>query len=184
MRATPLVRRMSVVLGDDVIRARVAANLRSVSVLVLDSVIGAGEGDLAGGLHLDGIRGAGAVALGGGDCHAGNGGEGRGSCLDDGFIRVRGEHVDRGNREEWDRGDLAGAVARDSRNRGGSCGLGGGGRGGLGGGHSRGSLGLRGAAGAQGERGRSDESGGCQGASCDDHEPNRTGKYEGRTLFR
>ena len=58
MRATPLVRRMSVVLGDDVISARVAANLRSVSVLVLDSVIGAGEGDLAGGLHLDGIRGA------------------------------------------------------------------------------------------------------------------------------
>ena len=83
MRATPLVRRMSVVLGDDVIRARVAANLRSVSVLVLDSVIGAGEGDLAGGLHLGGIRGAGAVALGGGDRHAGNGGEGRGSCLDD-----------------------------------------------------------------------------------------------------
>ena len=38
--------------------AQVAANLRSVSVLVLDSVIGAGEGDLAGGLHLDGIRGA------------------------------------------------------------------------------------------------------------------------------
>ena len=58
MRATPLVRRMSVVLGDDVIRARVAANLRSVSVLVLDSVIGAGEGDLASGLHLGGIRGA------------------------------------------------------------------------------------------------------------------------------
>lgn len=85
------------VLGDDVIRARVAANLRSVSVLVLDSVIGAGEGDLAGGLHLDGIRGA---------------------------------------------------------------------------------------AGAQRERGRSDESGGCQDASCDDNEPNRTGKYEGRTLFR
>ena len=58
MRAAPQVRRMSVVLGDDVIRARVAANLRSVSVLVLDSVIGAGEGDLAGGLHIDGIRGA------------------------------------------------------------------------------------------------------------------------------
>ena len=57
MRATPHVRRMSV-LGDDVMRAQVAANLRSVSVLVLDSVIGAGEGDLAGGLHLDGIRGA------------------------------------------------------------------------------------------------------------------------------
>ena len=86
----------------------------------------------------------------GGDRHAGNGGEGRGSCLDDVLIRVRGEHVDRGNREEWDRGDLAGAVARDSRNRGGSCGLGGGSRGGLGGGRSRGSLGLRGAAGAQG----------------------------------
>ena len=58
MRAAPQVRRMSVVLGDDVIRTRVAANLRSVSVLVLDCVIGAGEGDLAGGLHIDGIRGA------------------------------------------------------------------------------------------------------------------------------
>ena len=69
--------------------------------------------------------------------------------------------------------------ARDCRNRGGSCGLGGG----LGGGRSCGSLLLRGAAGAQGERGRSDESGGCQDASCDDHEPNRTGKNEGRTLF-
>lgn len=57
MRATPQVRRMSV-LGDDVICARVAANLRSLSVVVLDSVIGAGEGDLVGGLHLDGILGA------------------------------------------------------------------------------------------------------------------------------
>ena len=39
-------------------RAQVAANLRSVSVLVLDSVIGAGEGHRLDGLHVDGILGA------------------------------------------------------------------------------------------------------------------------------
>jgi|GEM_PF-5178199 len=57
MRATPQARRMSV-LGDDVMRSQVAANLRSVSVLVLDSVIGAREGHRLDGLHLDGILGA------------------------------------------------------------------------------------------------------------------------------
>ena len=39
-------------------RAQVAANLRSVSILVLDSVIGAREGHRLDGLHVDGILGA------------------------------------------------------------------------------------------------------------------------------
>ena len=184
MRATPLVRRMSVVLGDDVIRARVAANLRSVSILVLDSVIGAGEGDLAGGLHLGGIRGAGAVALGGGRPSRRE--RRRGTWKLPGrrpYPRSRRTRRSREPRRVGSGGSRWGGSPGQSEPRREL-------RTGWGqpwwprrwaqpreSGASRSCR-------RPGWRGRSDESGDCQGVSCDDHEPNRTGKYEGRILFR